>query len=352
MNDEPETRPPEAEAERPTEPEAEHGAADAPAGAAPPEAAPEARRDELRHELGARLKAARERRGLSIDEASSRLRIRKDYLLALEDADWSRLPEEVYAIGFLRQYARFLGEDVDKAVAELKSGDYRLTKPFTMPDPPIAPNRGWAIAAGLAFVLLLILFNTVGDDESPAPPGEPLTATQPSVSTPPSAPRQAPSPSGAEPTKSEPATQSAATPPASTAAPAAPTPAPSARPASSAKTLPLPSSAPSARPTPPAATIHHYRLMAVGDKAWLQVHDHAGTLLREALLRPGQSIRLDSDAPYLTVTCGNAAALQIEVDGETFAAAGALGAPGKVLHDFRVSPPATVEGDASGRSTP
>ncbi len=347
MSDEPETRPSEAETERPTEPEAEHGAADA-----PPEAAPEARRDELRRELGTRLKDARERRGLSIDEASSRLRIRKDYLRALEDADWSHLPEEVYAIGFLRQYARFLGEDVDGAVAELKSGDYRLTKPFTMPDPPIAPNRGWAIAAGLAFVLLLILFNTVGDDEPPAPPGEPLTATQPSVTTPPPAPQQAPSPSGAEPTKGEPATQSTATPPATSAAPAATAAAPSARPASSAKTTLQPSPAPSTRSTPPAATIHHYRLMAVGDKAWLQVHDHAGTLLREVLLRPGQSIRLDSDAPYLTVTCGNAAALQIEVDGETFAAAGTLGAPGKVLHNFRVSPSATVEGGASGRATP
>ncbi|MCD8317272.1 MAG: helix-turn-helix domain-containing protein [Eggerthellaceae bacterium] len=46
--------------------------------------------------FGELLHNARERKGLSIDEASQRLRIRPDILRAIEDNDFSHMPPRGY----------------------------------------------------------------------------------------------------------------------------------------------------------------------------------------------------------------------------------------------------------------
>src|SRR5207248_10366800 len=62
-------------------------------------------------ELGASLRAARHKRGLELDAVQRELRIRKRYLEALEGDRFELLPGQVYARGFLREYAEFLGLD-------------------------------------------------------------------------------------------------------------------------------------------------------------------------------------------------------------------------------------------------
>lgn len=62
-------------------------------------------------ELGGILRATRESLGLDLDEIESRTKIRKRYLVALEEGDWSLLPGRVYARGFVRSYAEVLGLD-------------------------------------------------------------------------------------------------------------------------------------------------------------------------------------------------------------------------------------------------
>jgi cytoskeleton protein RodZ len=281
--------------------------------------------------LGQQLRTARKRREMTIPEASSRLRIREVYLKGLENGDWSNLPEEVYVLGFLRQYAALLGEDLHEDIEMLKSGGYQLTKPFTMPDPPIAPNKMWAMAAGILFVLLFILFNVVGDGEKevPSPEVSAVNITPPPAEE--AATKQIPSKEVAK----RDITPVAQPPDALSSSGKAST-------GTNIKTLSqmdkktVPSS-PTGFPEKVFKT-HRYRLTAIEASAWLQVHDPSGTLLKEALLHPGQSLRLESSAPFLSVTCGNAAALQIEVDGTLYATAGTLGAPEKVLHDFRIEP--------------
>jgi cytoskeletal protein RodZ len=68
--------------------------------------------------LGERFRAAREARGLSLSEVAERIRIRSVYLAAIEDEHWSAIGAPVYARGFMRTYARFLGIDPEEAVAE------------------------------------------------------------------------------------------------------------------------------------------------------------------------------------------------------------------------------------------
>lgn len=65
--------------------------------------------DEL--SVGARLRDARERQGLSLEAVAHSLRISLKTLQALEQGDIRKLPADVYIRGFLRQYADVLGFD-------------------------------------------------------------------------------------------------------------------------------------------------------------------------------------------------------------------------------------------------
>ncbi|OHD20762.1 MAG: hypothetical protein A2Y38_20850 [Spirochaetes bacterium GWB1_59_5] len=59
--------------------------------------------------IGEQLRTAREARGLSIDYIADETNIAKRYLTALENEDFSVFPGEPYIIGFLRNYAEYLG---------------------------------------------------------------------------------------------------------------------------------------------------------------------------------------------------------------------------------------------------
>jgi len=69
-------------------------------------------------EIGGLLQEAREKKNCSFDDVAAATKINKRYLLAMEQEEWNRLPGKVYARGFLRTYARFLGLD-EQAVCDL-----------------------------------------------------------------------------------------------------------------------------------------------------------------------------------------------------------------------------------------
>lgn len=62
---------------------------------------------------GATLRKRREQLGLSLDDVAASTRVRKTYLLALEEERLQVLPGKAYAIGFLRIYARQLGLPIE-----------------------------------------------------------------------------------------------------------------------------------------------------------------------------------------------------------------------------------------------
>src|SRR4028119_717551 len=61
--------------------------------------------------IGLVLERARKDRGLSLEEAERATKIRKRYLIGLENDDYTVLPDAVYARRFLKTYANFLGLD-------------------------------------------------------------------------------------------------------------------------------------------------------------------------------------------------------------------------------------------------
>ncbi|MFG6375026.1 MAG: DUF4115 domain-containing protein [Desulfovibrio sp.] len=73
-------------------------------------------------ELGEVLRAEREKRRLSIDDAANELKINVRQLQALEEGNVGLLPHQAYAKGFIRSYASWLGishEEIQRALASL-----------------------------------------------------------------------------------------------------------------------------------------------------------------------------------------------------------------------------------------
>lgn len=69
--------------------------------------------------LGASLRAMRNARGFSLAEASTRLKYSVRQLEALENEEWGRLPQGMLLRGQVKNYARFLGTDVDALLVML-----------------------------------------------------------------------------------------------------------------------------------------------------------------------------------------------------------------------------------------
>ena len=56
-----------------------------------------------------KLKELREAAGYSIEHIASKLNIRKQYLVALEEGDYNSIPGKIYVEGYTKMYYEFLG---------------------------------------------------------------------------------------------------------------------------------------------------------------------------------------------------------------------------------------------------
>src|SRR3989449_9881437 len=69
--------------------------------------------------LGATLAAKRGERGLTIDQVAASTRIRREHLRALEAEDFTHFSAPVYAKGYLRTYATYLGLDAEDLIRRM-----------------------------------------------------------------------------------------------------------------------------------------------------------------------------------------------------------------------------------------
>ena len=66
---------------------------------------------ERKRASGEILKKKREELGYNLKEIAKTLKIRSDYLKAIEEGTFEKLPVEVYTKGYIREYAKFLKTD-------------------------------------------------------------------------------------------------------------------------------------------------------------------------------------------------------------------------------------------------
>jgi cytoskeletal protein RodZ len=69
-------------------------------------------------ELGDLLRTKRKEMNLSLKEVENATSIRSSYLQAIEEGEVSKLISHIYAQGFVKQYAIFLGLDGEKLVRD------------------------------------------------------------------------------------------------------------------------------------------------------------------------------------------------------------------------------------------
>ena len=73
--------------------------------------------------LGKIMKARREQLGIELSEIADILKIREKYLRALEDNVVEDLPQPVYTIGYIKNYAYLLGLNIDKLLTLYKQSE-------------------------------------------------------------------------------------------------------------------------------------------------------------------------------------------------------------------------------------
>ena len=213
--------------------------------------------------VGQRLRAAREERGLSLDDVAAQTRIPQRHLVAIEAADWDSLPAPTYTIGFAKSYAFAVGLDRTEIGNQLREemGGQRFAANsadvFEPADPRRTMPKGLVIGAIAAVVLLVILMSWLNKRslEQPEPETNTAAATQ-------------------------------APPPAAPAAPAAP-------------------SAPAAAQGPVVLT--------ATAPVWLQVSDKGGAALFSGMLQPGQAYTVPATAAAPVLKTGKPEALKITV---------------------------------------
>jgi cytoskeleton protein RodZ len=127
--------------------------------------------------IGATLRQARNRRKVELSQVEAATRIRVRYLIAIENEDWEVLPGDVYARGFIRTYASYLGLDGERLAEEHRrgsSGGDERPAPGAEPGTPVyAPTpvrsraHGRLVATGVVAALIGVVVAiglATGDD--------------------------------------------------------------------------------------------------------------------------------------------------------------------------------------------
>src|SRR3712207_8169930 len=74
----------------------------------------------LGQSIGLRLRAAREAKGLSLDDVARQTRIPVRHLEHIEREEWDALPAVTYSVGFARSYANTVDLDGAQIGAEVR----------------------------------------------------------------------------------------------------------------------------------------------------------------------------------------------------------------------------------------
>ena len=277
---------------------------DEPTPAAQPPAVADATAAAAPRTIGQRLRAGRERAGLSVAAAAEKLHLDPKVIESLEADRYAELGASVYVRGHLRRYGDFVGEPGPELVNLYTARDV----PAPSPDLTQVPQGGRAgdagrlttplVGLGCAVLLAAIIWWVVAGSKT----GTTATAT----STPPAAAAAPVAASGAAPGASVPADGGSPPVAAPASAPvtvAVPAPAASAVPAATERREEAP-----VRPT-------QLRLELTGE-SWVEVYDSRGERLYYDVASAG-SVQSIEGRPPLRVVLGNAAAVAVQVNGQS-----------------------------------
>ncbi len=246
--------------------------------------------------VGERLRAAREEKGLSLEDVAAQTRIPQRHLESIEASEWDKLPAPTYTTGFAKSYASAVGLDRTEIGEQLKVeiGGQRPTASIEVFEPvdPARTMPKWLVFAGIAAVILLVVVMSWLNRRSLEQPEEAvINAPAPTVT----APEQ----------------------PALTAAPA------------------------------PAA--QGPVVLNATEAVWLQVYQKGGTTLFSGILQPGQTFAIPPTATAPLLKTGKPEALRINVGS---AVAPPIGPPATTVRDVSLLAADLMKGGQGATPTP
>ncbi|HEY8434098.1 MAG TPA: RodZ domain-containing protein [Sphingomicrobium sp.] len=242
--------------------------------------------------VGERLRAAREEKGLSLEDIAAQTRIPQRHLESIENAEWDNLPAPTYTIGFAKNYASAVGLDRAEIGDQLREemGGQRFassqSEVIEAADPARTMPKWLVIGAVVAVILLIVVMSWLNKrslEQPSAPAQNEVAAAAPVV---------------------KPAQQ---------------------------------------QPGPAAPAAQGPVVLTAVAPAWIQVSDQGKTLF-EGMLNPGQTYSVPPTAVAPLLKAGKPEALKINVGS---AVAPPVGPPGKVASKVSLKGPDLMRGPAA-----
>jgi hypothetical protein len=137
--------------------------------------------------FGEKLRRERELRGISLREIAEGTKISMRFLQALEEDRIDVLPGGLFPRAFVKQYALFLGLDVEKTVGDFVAAHGEAPPELRRLAPPPPPRRmpvspGHVFLAVMAVLAVVLTFRRGREAERPRPPPTPAAvAAAPAV---------------------------------------------------------------------------------------------------------------------------------------------------------------------------
>jgi cytoskeleton protein RodZ len=234
--------------------------------------------------VGDRLRAARMKAGLELSDIATKTRVPLRHLQSIESGDYASLPSKTYAVGFVKAYARTVGEDEVSLADSLRIelGEVRAHAEYDAPgyedaDPSRMPTRllAWTAAA---LALLVAIGYGIWLSQRTATPEAPEAVEQ-------------------------------------TVAPQST--------ANSAQTAP-----------PPAANPAGQVILTAKAPVWLRIYDANDKVLFEKEMAAGEAFTVPSDANNPQIRTGRAELIGVTIDGRDVAP---LGKPEQTIKNVPIS---------------
>lgn len=247
--------------------------------------------------VGERLRAAREKMGLSLEDLAAQTRIPQRHLESIERADWDALPAPTYTTGFAKSYASAVGLDRTDIGDQLRAemGGQRFTANTMETFEPADPRRSmpkWLVIGTIVALVVIVGLMSWLNNRS-------LEQTDNGANAPVATATNAP---------------------------------PAQQPAQPAAT------APAAGPV----------LLTATDAVWMQITESGGTTLFSGVLQAGQTFTVPPQSSGAMLKTAKPEALKITVGGRI---APQVGPPAKKV-TVSLAPADLLKGPAAAESAP
>ena len=249
--------------------------------------------------VGQRLRAAREEKGLSLEDLAAQTRIPQRHLESIERADWEALPAPTYTTGFAKSYASAVGLDRMEIGDQLRAemGGQRFTanavETFEPADPRRTMPKSVVFGTIIGLIVIVALMSWLSQ-RSLEPPEEASETAAPATA-------QAPVPTPAAPQQAAPAV--------------------------------------AGQPV----------VLTASEPVWLQVSEKGGATLFSGMLQAGQTFAVPATATAPVLKTGKPEALQAKVGNQT---APPVGPAATTVNNVSLLPADLMKGGAAPTVTP